>query len=194
MNFNHAHFLDSAADMRHMPADGGREVAFAGRSNAGKSSALNRLTQQRNLARTSAVPGRTQLINFFALDEAAARRLVDLPGYGFARAPRAAREKWGKLAERYLSDRVSLAGLVLLADSRHALKRGDRALIGWAEASRLPLLVLVTKADKLKRAARRQALASAQKSLPDGACALAFSARTGLGLHAARAWITARLK
>jgi GTP-binding protein len=193
MNFTQAHFLTSGADMRRLPPDTGREIAFAGRSNAGKSSALNRLTHQRNLARTSGTPGRTQLINFFALEAEGARRLVDLPGYGFARAPRAAQARWAELVERYLSERLSLAGLVLLADSRHAFKPGDETMIAWARASELPLLVLLTKADKLKRGAQHKALAVARQTLPERADALIFSARTGLGLDAARAWIAARL-
>jgi GTP-binding protein len=193
MYFSQARFLTSGAGMNRLPADSGREVTFAGRSNAGKSSALNRLVNQRALARTSATPGRTQLINFFALDDAASYRLVDLPGYGFARAPRATREKWTALLESYLAERLSLAGLVLLADARHSLKPGDRQMIAWAEASELPLLVLLTKADKLKRTAQKQALEATRTALPANAEALIFSARIGLGLDAARAWIAARL-
>ncbi|MGH8274490.1 MAG: ribosome biogenesis GTP-binding protein YihA/YsxC [Gammaproteobacteria bacterium] len=194
MNFTHACFLISSAEINRMPADTGHEVAFAGRSNAGKSSALNRLTHQTSLARTSATPGRTQLVNFFALDDAASLRLVDLPGYGFARAPRAAQAKWAELVEHYLAERASLAGLVLLADSRHALKPGDETMITWAEASKLPLLLLLTKADKLKRGAQGKALATIRTSLPANAEALIFSARTGLGLDAARAWIAGRFE
>src|SRR5690625_969534 len=154
MNFTQARFLTSGADMHRPPSDSGREVAFAGRSNAGKSSALNRLTHPRNLARTSATPGRTQLINFFAIDGVGTQRLVDLPGYGFARAPRAAQAKWAELVEHYLSERLSPAGLVLLADSRHDLKPGDETMIAWAKASELPLLVLLTK--EIGRASRRE--------------------------------------
>src|SRR5690625_2007694 len=191
MNFTQARFLTSGADMHRLPSDSGREVAFAGRSNAGKSSALNRLTHQRNLARTSATPGRTQLINFFAIDGVGTQRLVDLPGYGFARAPRAAQAKWAELVEHYLSERLSLTGLVLLVDSRHSFKPGDDTMIAWAGASELPLLVLLTKADKLKRSAQQRALAAARTALPDNADTLIFSARTGLGLDATRAWIAA---
>lgn len=189
MQFTQARFLTSGADMRRLPPDTGREIAFAGRSNAGKSSALNRLANQRNLARTSAAPGRTQLINFFALDGEATQRLVDLPGYGFARAPRSVQNKWAELVERYLAERLSLAGVVLLVDARHALKPGDETMVGWAGASELPLLVLLTKADKLKRSAQHRARASARGALPETADTLIFSARTGLGLDAARAWI-----
>jgi GTP-binding protein len=194
MNFSQVQFMLSAARMSGMPADTGREVAFAGRSNAGKSSALNRLCNQRALARTSATPGRTQLINFFALDPHATQRLVDLPGYGFARAPREAQAKWAALVETYLAKRAALVGLVLLADSRHDLKPGDEALIAWAKASALPLLLLLTKADKLGRAAQNRALAQVRSNLPANSEALLFSARVGLGLDPARAWIVARLQ
>lgn len=193
MNFNQARFLTSAAEIAGMPADTGREVAFAGRSNAGKSSALNRITGQRRLARTSATPGRTRLINFFVLDETGSQRLVDLPGYGYARAPRAARAAWSALVERYLSERASLAGLVLLADARHAFKPGDETMIAWAQASRLPLLLLLTKADKLGRGQRAAAVAARRSQLPETANVIAFSAVSDLGLEAARAWIAERL-
>lgn len=194
MELNAARFLTGAAALRGMPADLGSEVAFAGRSNAGKSSALNRLTARRALARTSATPGRTQQINFFALDADATVRLVDLPGYGYARAPRAAQARWAALVERYLAERRSLRGLVLLADSRHALKPGDEALLAWARASGLPLLLLLTKADKLGRAEQARALARVRSGLPAGCTAGAFSAVSGLGLDAARGWVLARLQ
>lgn len=193
MHWSEATFLVGAASARDMPADRGREVAFAGRSNAGKSSALNRLTGRRALARTSATPGRTQQINFFALGREEGARLADLPGYGFARAPRTAQARWAALVERYLAERRSLAGLVLLADARHPLKPGDRTLIDWAQASRLPLLLLATKADKLGRAGRARALAAIRSELPSGCTALAFSAVSGLGLDEARAWVAQRL-
>lgn len=193
MNFTQTRFLTSAARLAGMPPDMGREVAFAGRSNAGKSSALNRITHQRGLARTSATPGRTQLVNFFVLDEAGSKRLVDLPGYGYARAPRAAQAAWAALVERYLSERASLTGLVLLADARHSLKPGDATMISWAEASRLPLLLLLTKADKLSRGRQASTVAERRSGLPETATALAFSAVSGLGLEATRAWIAARL-
>ncbi|HEX5314278.1 MAG TPA: ribosome biogenesis GTP-binding protein YihA/YsxC [Gammaproteobacteria bacterium] len=194
MQFSQARFLLSAAGPRDMPADAGREVAFAGRSNAGKSSALNRLASRRGLARTSATPGRTQLVNFFALDDKDERRLVDLPGYGYARAPQALRNQWMALVERYLGERRSLSGLVLLADSRLPLKPEDEALIDWARASRLPLLLLLTKADKLGRAAQAAALARAYQRLVSGETALVFSAVSGLSVETARDWIANRLE
>ncbi|MGA7965714.1 MAG: ribosome biogenesis GTP-binding protein YihA/YsxC [Gammaproteobacteria bacterium] len=193
MNFNQARFLISAAETRGCPPDTGHEVAFVGRSNAGKSSAINRICARRALARTSSTPGRTRLLNFFALDEDAKLRLVDLPGYGYAKAPKTEQAKWAELIERYLSTRASLAGLVLLADSRLALKPADEQLIGWARASELPTLVLLTKADKINRNAQSRAVATARSRLPANAEALSFSAVSELGLQAARDWIEARL-
>lgn len=193
MDFSQIRFLTSAAEAAGMPPDRGAEVAFAGRSNVGKSSALNRLVARRGLARASATPGRTQLVNFFALDPDASLRLVDLPGYGFARAPSDVLARWTALVEGYLSRRRSLAGLVLLADSRHAPKPADETLAEWARASALPLLVLLTKADKLGRAALARRLGEAQAGLGVGATVLAFSAVSGLGGEAARAWIFDRL-
>ncbi|EHQ53401.1 cell division checkpoint GTPase YihA [Ectothiorhodospira sp. PHS-1] len=147
--YHQAEFLTSAASLKGLPPEQGREVAFAGRSNSGKSSAINTLCQQRALARTSKTPGRTQLINFFALD--GERRLVDLPGYGYAKVPEAMRRRWGKLMQDYLTRRTCLQGLVLVMDIRHPLTDHDWQMIGWAHARRLPLHVLLTKSDKLKR-------------------------------------------
>ncbi|WNO59566.1 ribosome biogenesis GTP-binding protein YihA/YsxC [Rheinheimera sp. MMS21-TC3] len=156
INYQRATFLTSAPDIKALPADQGIEVAFAGRSNAGKSSALNTLTRQNSLARTSKTPGRTQLINTFSLD--AERRLIDLPGYGFAKVPLAVKEKWQKSLAEYLQKRQSLKGLVVLMDIRHPLKDLDQDLITWAVASDLPVLVLLTKADKLASGARKKVL------------------------------------
>lgn len=193
MNFNQARFLISAAAMRGLPPDEGREVAFVGRSNAGKSSAINRLCARRALARTSSTPGRTRLLNFFALDEEALIRLVDLPGYGYAKAPKSEKAQWTKLIEAYLAHRQSLAGLVLLADSRLPLKPTDEQLLDWSRASELPTLVLLTKADKLSRNEQARAVANARSRLPTNAEPLAFSAVSGLGLEAAQTWIANRL-
>ena len=154
--FTLAKFLTSAPDISHLePFDGG-EVAFAGRSNAGKSSALNRLTRQKNLARTSKTPGRTQLINLFELDDK--RRLVDLPGYGYAKVPLAMKEKWQKALGEYLQKRECLKGLVVLMDIRHPLKDLDQDLVFWAVSANLPVLILLTKADKLKAGKRKSQL------------------------------------
>lgn len=155
-NYQLTHFLTSAPDIRALPADTGIEVAFAGRSNAGKSSALNTLTRQNNLARTSKTPGRTQLINTFALADN--KRLIDLPGYGFAKVPLEIKEKWQKSLGEYLMKRQSLKGLVVLMDIRHPLKDLDQQLIYWAVESKLSVLLLLTKADKLSPGPRKKTL------------------------------------
>jgi len=155
-DYRRALFLTSAAQLAQCPEDAGWEVAFAGRSNAGKSSAINSLTGQRKLARTSRTPGRTQLLNFFALGDA--QRLVDLPGYGYAKVPRKTKEAWNRQLEAYLSRRESLRGLVLLMDARHPLQPFDEQLIAWASAATMPIHVLLTKADKLSRGAAKQTL------------------------------------
>ncbi|MCC5452412.1 ribosome biogenesis GTP-binding protein YihA/YsxC [Rheinheimera sp. UJ51] len=154
LNYQQTRFLTSAPDIKALPADNGIEVAFAGRSNAGKSSALNTLTRQNALARTSKTPGRTQLINTFTLAEH--KRLIDLPGYGFAKVPLAVKEKWQKSLSEYLEKRQSLKGLVVLMDIRHPLKDLDQQLIHWAVQSQLPVLILLTKADKLGPGARNK--------------------------------------
>jgi len=142
-------FLTSAARVSQLPADVGFEVAFAGRSNAGKSSALNCLTGKRQLARTSKTPGRTQLINLFSINDE--KRLVDLPGYGYAKVPMATKLNWQQELALYLETRQCLRGLVLLMDSRHPLKEQDQLMIEWASDRELPLHILLTKADKLSR-------------------------------------------
>ncbi|MDO6474429.1 ribosome biogenesis GTP-binding protein YihA/YsxC [Alteromonas sp. 1_MG-2023] len=165
--YTKAKFLMSAPDIRHLKQDEGIEVAFAGRSNAGKSSALNTLTRQKNLARTSKTPGRTQLINIFELDET--RRLVDLPGYGFAQVPIAMKKKWQASLGEYLQKRKSLRGLVVMMDIRHPFKDLDQDLIYWAVDAGLPVLALLTKADKLKSGKRKEAFMFARDA------ALAFN-------------------
>lgn len=163
INFEVASFLTSAPNISHMhmPADVGYEIAFAGRSNAGKSSALNTITRQKNLARTSKTPGRTQLINIFGLDPQ--RRLVDLPGYGFAKVPLDMKLKWQKSLSEYLQNRQCLRGLVVMMDIRHPLKDLDVNMIRWAVESDLPVLGLLTKCDKLKSGARKAAVLKARK-------------------------------
>ncbi len=148
-----------------MPPDEGLEVAFAGRSNAGKSSALNTLTHA-NLARTSKTPGRTQLLNFFALDDS--RRLVDLPGYGYAKVPIPLKQHWQRHLEAYLSSRASLAGVFLMMDIRHPLTDFDRLMLDWAQASQLPIHVLMTKADKLAFGAAKNALLKVRREVQQG--------------------------
>ena len=149
--------------MSNAPADFGCEVAFAGRSNAGKSSAINALTGNTKLARTSRTPGRTQLINFFTVADQI--RLVDLPGYGFAKVPLKVKQEWNKQLERYLQLRQSLKGLILLMDIRHPLKDYDQQMIEWAVKSEMPVHILLTKSDKLKRGPAKSALFAVQKEL-----------------------------
>ena len=162
LNFQPTAFITSAADIRQLPADEGVEIAFAGRSNAGKSSALNTLTRQRNLARTSKTPGRTQLINVFEV--LPGKRLIDLPGYGYAKVPLAVKEKWNRALSEYLQKRESLRGLVLLMDIRHPYRDVDQELLHWATASDIPVLVLLTKADKLKPGVRKSTLLQAREA------------------------------
>ncbi|MEE9451493.1 MAG: ribosome biogenesis GTP-binding protein YihA/YsxC [Gammaproteobacteria bacterium] len=147
--YQQASFLLSAAKLDQLPTDEGIEVAFVGRSNAGKSTVLNRITGQKRLARTSKTPGRTQLINVFQLD--ADRRLIDLPGYGYAKAPLTLKKQWQYTLTRYLQTRQCLRGLVLLMDIRHPLKGSDQTMLQWAIESQLSTHILLNKADKLKR-------------------------------------------
>ncbi|NVJ51870.1 MAG: YihA family ribosome biogenesis GTP-binding protein [Gammaproteobacteria bacterium] len=158
-----------AAELVQLPADAGIEVAFAGRSNAGKSSALNVLCEQKSLARTSKTPGRTQLINLFTLDHE--RRLVDLPGYGFAKVSLDIKERWQATLSQYLQQRECLRGLVILSDIRHPLKDVDCQMIEWAAEVGLPTHVLLSKADKLKQGAAKSTLLKVKQQLKaiDGA-------------------------
>ncbi|PXZ06234.1 ribosome biogenesis GTP-binding protein YihA/YsxC [Gilliamella apicola] len=154
LNYAKTHFILSAPDITHLPVDTGVEIAFAGRSNAGKSSALNTLTNQKALARTSKTPGRTQLINLFEVAENC--RLVDLPGYGYAQVPEAIKRKWQKSLGEYLQKRESLKGLVVLMDIRHPLKDLDQQMIEWAVSVNIPVMLLLTKADKLASGAQKK--------------------------------------
>lgn len=161
--YNQATFMLSAPTMAELPADTGLEVAFIGRSNAGKSSAMNTLTGIKGLARTSKTPGRTQTMNLFTLD--AARRLVDLPGYGYAKVPLAVKQRWQKVLHDYLERRASLAGLVLVMDIRHPLKETDQQYIEWATLAEVPVHILLTKADKLSRGAAVSTLQQVRSAL-----------------------------
>ena len=185
--FRSARYIASAHEQTELPPDIGHEIAFAGRSNAGKSSAINAITARRKLAFVSKTPGRTQTINFFDLGHD--RRLVDLPGYGYASVSQAERAHWANLISGYLQQRDSLAGLVLIADARHALKNLDLQLVGWYAPSGLPLLVLLTKADKLTQrdahANLERARADLARIYPQGAAQL-FSATAGTGVPAAQ--------
>lgn len=158
-----AKYFTSVADLEQLPADEGYEVAFIGRSNSGKSSALNAITGIKGLARTSGTPGRTQMINFFALDNE--RRLVDLPGYGYAKAPRTVQERWSQNIDEYLRSRQCLRALVMTMDIRHPLKDMDQAIIAWTVKCKVPLHILLTKADKLNTQAARKTLQEVQDSL-----------------------------
>ena len=162
-NYRAIEFLTSSPSLKQCPDDAGCEVAFAGRSNAGKSSAINALTGIRGLARTSKTPGRTQLINFFQLD--GQKRLVDLPGYGYAKVPRAMKQQWDLHLAQYLQHRRCLAGLILLMDIRHPLQDYDQQMLNWAKTAGLPVHVLLTKADKLKRGATQASLLSVMSRL-----------------------------
>ena len=161
--FWHPEFILGAASPEQFPIDEHPEVAFAGRSNVGKSSAINAICRRRKLARTSKVPGRTQEINFFSLGENA--RLVDLPGYGFAQVPLKIKEKWQKNIQSYLSTRENLIVLVLLMDIRHPLTKLDKQMLNWASENQLPTQILLTKSDKLKRAKVRVVCAQVEKEI-----------------------------
>jgi GTP-binding protein len=161
--FQNATFFISAHHLRDLPPASGIEVAFAGRSNAGKSSALNTLANHNRLAYVSKQPGRTQLINFFTLGND--KHLVDLPGYGYAKVPEAMRAHWQTVLSRYLSERTSLGGLVLVMDSRHPLTPLDRQMLDWFSPSGKPVHVLLTKSDKLSRNDANQTLIKARKEL-----------------------------
>lgn len=177
-----AAFLTSATSTRDCPPDRGIEIAFAGRSNAGKSSALNALTQQGSLARTSKTPGRTQLINFFRIDDE--RRLVDLPGYGYAKVSAGTRERWQEGLEDYLEHRGCLAGLVLVMDIRHPLTDYDTMMLEWCMTRGLRAHCLLTKADKLSRGATANAVQAVRRQLArwPGTTAQAFSATEKTGI------------
>ena len=163
VNFKRAKFLLSAPTLRQCPQDSGCEVAFAGRSNAGKSSAINTLTDNKNMARTSKTPGRTQLINYFEVGQD--KRLVDLPGYGYAKVPKAVKAKWDHHLAEYLQLRQSLVGLILLMDIRHPLQDYDQQMLNWAAQAGLPVHILLTKADKLKRGPAKSSLLAVDKRL-----------------------------
>jgi GTP-binding protein len=175
--FSQARFILSAAAPGQFPPDLGAEVAFVGRSNAGKSSAINAITQRNGLARTSKTPGRTRLLNFFDLGEY--KRIVDLPGYGYATGPEEERQSWRPLIEA-LRPRESLRGLFVIVDSRRGLTEGDETLLEWAEG--LPVHVLLSKADKLNRGESAKVLRETRAALEGRATAQLFSvlAKTGI--------------
>ncbi|HDZ47849.1 hypothetical protein LCGC14_0106510 [marine sediment metagenome] len=167
LNYPTARFIISAPTLALCPDDTGAEVAFAGRSNAGKSSAINALTQQTALARTSRTPGRTQLINFFSVMNDEARRLVDLPGYGYAKVPESVKLEWQKHLAEYLRNRFSLRGLVLLMDVRHPLTEFDQMMLNYADQREMPVHILLTKSDKLKKGPANAALQKVRSRLKE---------------------------
>jgi GTP-binding protein len=187
--FSQGHFLISAAAPAQFPADMGAEVAFVGRSNAGKSSAINAITQRHGLARTSKTPGRTRLLNFFELGTH--QRIVDLPGYGYAKGPEAERLSWQPLIGA-LKPRASLRGLFMIVDSRRGLTEGDDALLAWAEPP-LRIHVLLTKADKLNRSESAKVLRETRAALGDRGTAQLFSVPAKTGVEEAQkllgAWL-----
>ena len=188
-DFKTMRFLLSAPHLSALPSDGAPEIAFAGRSNAGKSSAINTLCQQKALARTSKTPGRTQAINFF---DNGHLRFADLPGYGFARVPPKVKAQWGALIEGYLAKREALAGIVLIMDARRPLLDFDQQMIYWGGEYGLSFHLLLTKADKLSRNQQVNTLREAEKAV-EGASVSLFSATKGLGVDSARTAIGALL-
>lgn len=186
--YQNTQFLTSATSLRGMPTDSVREAAFAGRSNAGKSSALNRICHQKSLARTSKTPGRTQQINFFTVSDD--RYLVDLPGYGYAKVAKSQQQQWGPMLRQYLLGRSALAGLILLMDIRHPMTPLDDQLLNHCREGGVPIHILLTKADKLKRGPAIATLREVEQQLArEGydASAQLFSSLSGEGLDAAQA-------
>lgn len=165
INFNKVSFLLSAAKLGQLPLDSGVEVAFVGRSNAGKSSSLNTLTNKKNLAKVSKTPGRTQLINIFELEEENGSRLIDLPGYGYAKVPDKVKQDWSKLLDSYLRERKCLKGLVIVMDIRRPLQKMDWQFLEWTQDCNLSTHILLTKADKLKFGQRKTTLLTVKKEI-----------------------------
>jgi len=187
LNYQKAVFLLSVADLPQLPPDKGIEVAIIGRSNAGKSSVLNQLTQNKKLARVSKTPGRTQLINLFGLDES--RRLADLPGYGYAKVPPSVKKKWQTLLDNYLRSRECLRGLILVMDIRHPLKEFDHLMLSWSSQCNLPVHILLNKCDKLTQSAASKTLREVKNDLKPYVNEISvqtFSATKGKGVKELR--------
>ena len=178
--FRVASYVLNAHELKQLPRDQGIEVAIAGRSNAGKSSAINTLTDQKSLARTSKTPGRTQQIVVFELDEN--RRIADLPGYGYAKVPLKLKAHWQNVMARYFKTRKSLRGVVLVMDIRHPMREFDQQMLGWCEAAGIPCHILLTKSDKLKRGPAQSTLLKIRRDLPDIASVQVFSSLNKTGL------------
>lgn len=183
-----AQYLCSALYSTQFPVDEGCEVAFVGRSNVGKSSAINRITQQKSLARTSKTPGRTQQLIFFRLT--AHQRLVDLPGYGFAKVPFTVKQQWQRQMTHYLHHRHSLKGIVLLIDSRHPMMENDWQMLQWCQAVHMPVHILLTKADKLSYGRSKATLQQVQQQLDSQVSIQLFSATKAIGIDEIRRHLT----
>lgn len=183
--FSRLEFRLGVASIKQLPDDNGAEVAFAGRSNVGKSSAINKITNRRGLARISKSPGRTRELNYFAYDERT--HLVDLPGYGYAKVNESMRDAWAKLMERYLRERQSLRGIFLIMDIRHPMGKFDQMMLEYCQTCHLPVHILLNKADKLSKNAGNKMMASVRGGLTDiDASIQLFSALKGSGLDEAR--------
>ena len=179
--FRHASYVLSAHELKQLPKDAGIEVAIAGRSNAGKSSAINTFTDQKSLARTSKTPGRTQQIVIFELDEN--RRIADLPGYGYAKVPLKLKEHWRKVMERYFQTRSCLRGVVLVMDIRHPMREFDQQMLAWCSSAQIKCHILLTKGDKLKRGPAQSTLLKIRRELPPNATIQVFSSLKKTGLE-----------
>ncbi|RTZ97268.1 MAG: YihA family ribosome biogenesis GTP-binding protein [Deltaproteobacteria bacterium] len=183
MNIQSARFITSAVKPSQYPSGDLPEIAFAGRSNVGKSSLINTLVNRKRLVKTSRTPGRTQLINFFSINEQF--MLVDLPGYGYARVPAAVRKKWGPMIERYLAERNRLRGVVLILDIRRMPDERERSFIAWLEQCQLPVVLVLTKADKLSTSAQSRRYREIVQAIDSGPLPpVLFSAKTGRGRDA----------
>lgn len=178
--FRIASYVLNAHELKQLPRDQGIEVAIAGRSNAGKSSAINTLTDQKSLARTSKTPGRTQQIVIFELDEN--RRIADLPGYGYAKVPLKLKAHWKDVMARYFKTRKSLRGVVLVMDIRHPMREFDEQMLRWCESAEIPCHILLTKSDKLKRGPAQSTLLKIRRDLPAIASIQVFSSLNKSGL------------
>ena len=161
--YRNARFLTSSTTRKTLPEETGLEVAFAGRSNSGKSSTLNCLCEQKGLARVSKTPGRTQLINFFDLPDG--NRLVDLPGYGYAKVPERIKKEWQQFIESYMTERTTLTGLVIIMDIRHPMRDYDHIMLSWAESRQLPTHIILNKSDKLKHGIVTRTVLETRKAL-----------------------------
>ena len=192
MNFNKTKFMKSASNISESPEDIGAEVAFVGRSNSGKSSAINVITNQKNLARISKTPGRTQLINFFEIEEK--KRLVDLPGYGYAKTSKKQQKEWGFMISEYVKYRQTLRGIILIIDIRRGIMELDHAFLDFYLPLNKPLHILLTKSDKLKKQACRKSFDSVRSIVDSVASVQLFSSLKKSGTEEAKAKILELLK